>query len=182
MPRCVMEPKQRHSAMIHTVKRYGSRKLYDPTDSRYVSMSDLSDWIRRGDQVRVLDNQSGDDVTVQVLTQVIAEEGRSGRLFSTSVLHDLLRAGEEALRRGEDVVAQGVREVKESVGGLVQRTAGRLTPESRPEETGAPAREADAPKPPAPKPDAVASEMAGLRARLDALERSLDELRGGSGS
>lgn len=160
--------------MLHTVKRYGSRKLYDPTDSRYVSMSDLAAWIRRGDQVRVLDNQSGDDVTAQVLTQVIAEEGRSGRVFSTSLLHDLLRVGEEALRRGEGVVAQGVREVKESVGGLVQRTAGRLHPE---------APEGSPPKPSAEAPPAQPpGELQRLRARLDALERSLEELRDPSNS
>ena len=64
--------------MSRQIKRYGSRKLYDPTDSRYVSLEEVAGWIRAGEQVQAVDNKTGEDVTAQVLTQVISEESRRG--------------------------------------------------------------------------------------------------------
>ena len=58
------------------VKRYGSRKLYDTEESRYVSLEEISAWIREGQEIRVIDNGTSEDVTAQTLTQVILEEGR----------------------------------------------------------------------------------------------------------
>ena len=42
--------------MIRVIKRYESRKLYDTEESRYVSLEDLSRWVREGQEIRVLDN------------------------------------------------------------------------------------------------------------------------------
>ena len=64
--------------MPRLIKRYGSRKLYDTEDSRYVSLEELAGWIRDGQQLQVIDNKSGDDATAAVLTQIISEEGRKG--------------------------------------------------------------------------------------------------------
>ena len=78
--------------MPRLIKRYGSRKLYDTEDSRYVSLEELAGWIRAGQQLQVIDNKSGDDVTAGMLTQIISEEGRKGGGFlSTGFLHDLIR-------------------------------------------------------------------------------------------
>ena len=54
--------------MIRLIKRYGSRKLYDTEESRYVSLDELASWIRRGQEIRVIDNKSSEDVTAQTLT------------------------------------------------------------------------------------------------------------------
>ena len=42
--------------MIRLIKRYESRKLYDTEESRYVSLDEISGWIRQGQEVKVVDN------------------------------------------------------------------------------------------------------------------------------
>src|SRR5512142_2197416 len=67
--------------VIRLIKRYGSRKLYDTEESRYVALEEIGDWVRKGQQVRVVENTAGDDVTAQTLALVIVEEGRRGSSF-----------------------------------------------------------------------------------------------------
>jgi polyhydroxyalkanoate synthesis repressor PhaR len=136
------------------VKRYGNRKLYDATESRYVSLTELAGWIAAGQRVEVTDNQSGEDVTVQVLTQLISEQGRRGRSFPSALLHDLIRVGEEALQAGEEVVATRVRRIQETAGQVaqvVQQQVDRLK-----------------------QPSDIEHKMDDLRRRLDDLEARLD--------
>ncbi len=133
--------------MIRLIKRYGSRKLYDTEESRYVALEELAGWIRRGQQIKVVDNKSNDDVTSQTLTQIISEEGRRGTsILPNELLHELIRIGEEA-------VSSGVEQLQTRVDRLVQASIDRIGPVRR-------ARE----------------EMASLRARLEDLEASLAEL------
>ncbi len=138
--------------MPRLVKRYGSRKLYDTTESRYVSLDELASAIREGQQVQVVDNRTGDDVTGAILTQIISEEGRRGSTgLSSHFLHDLirigeriseqaLRAGESARRAGEDAVEavlktarKGASELATSAGELVQRLRPGVVSELRDE-------------------------------------------------
>jgi polyhydroxyalkanoate synthesis repressor PhaR len=131
-------------AMIRLIKRYGSRKLYDTEESRYVSLDELAAWIRGGQQIRVIDNKTSDDVTSQTLTQIISEEGRKGTaLLPNELLHELIRIGEEA-------VSSGVEHLQVGVDRLVQASIDRIGPVRR-------ARE----------------EMGRLRQRLEELESSL---------
>lgn len=133
--------------MIRLIKRYGSRKLYDTEESRYVSLEELAGWIRHGQQIRVVDNKTSDDVTAQTLTQIISEEGRRGTsLLPNELLHELIRAGEQA-------VSSGVEQLQTQMDRLVQASIDRIGPVRR-------ARE----------------EMSRLRQRLEELERSLAEL------
>jgi polyhydroxyalkanoate synthesis repressor PhaR len=95
--------------MIRLIKRYESRKLYDTEESRYVSLEEIATWIRQGQEVRVMDNATNNDVTSQTLTQVILEEGRKGTSFLPSeLLHDLVRLGEKAVSSGMEQVQHGV--------------------------------------------------------------------------
>src|SRR3982750_502808 len=71
----------RRMPMIRLIKRYESRKLYDTEESRYVSLDEISGWIRQGQEVRVQDNATNNDVTSQTLTQIILDEGRKGTSF-----------------------------------------------------------------------------------------------------
>ena len=95
--------------MVRLVKRYGSRKLYDTEESRYVSLEELGAWIRDGQEIRVVDNDTDDDVTAQTLTQVILEEGRRGTaLPPTEILHALIRQGGELVTSGVNQLNHGV--------------------------------------------------------------------------
>jgi polyhydroxyalkanoate synthesis repressor PhaR len=95
--------------MVRMIKRYGSRKLYDTEESRYVSLEELGVWIRQGQEIRVIDNETSEDVTAQTLTQVILEEGRRGTALPPSeILHSLIRQGGELVSSGVAQVNQGV--------------------------------------------------------------------------
>jgi len=133
--------------MVRLIKRYESRKLYDTEESRYVSLDELAAWIRSGQEVRVVDNATGTDVTAQTLTQIILDEGRRGTAFlSSELLHELVRAGQRAVETGVDQVHQ-------KMDRFVQASIDRLGPVRR-------ARE----------------EMDRLRTRLEELETSLVRL------
>ena len=142
--------------MPRLIKRYGSRKLYDTRDSRYVSLDELAGWVREGQQLQVVDNRSGDDVTAAILTQIISEEGRRGdSLLSSGFLHNLVRFGETTLKAGEEAVETRIKQARDGAGALVQKSLDKLKP------TGSLGEMRD--------------EMTRLRERLEALESSLDE-------
>jgi polyhydroxyalkanoate synthesis repressor PhaR len=133
--------------MIRLIKRYGSRKLYDTEESRYVSLDEIGAWVRQGQEIRVVDNQTTDDVTAQTLTQVILEEGRKGTSFPPSeLLHEMIR-------RGEELVSTGMGTLQSGVDRLLQASIDRLGPVKQ-----------------------VREETALLRRRLEELEAALSRL------
>ena len=143
--------------MSRLIKRYGSRKLYDTSESRYVSLDEIAGFVREGQDVHVVENKTGDDVTAVVLTQIISEEGRNGRsLLSTPFLHDLVRIGERAVRVGEGAVEAGLTQARRGVDDLARMAVDRIRP-------GGPIAE-------------VRDEMDRLRARLEGLEKTLDQI------
>lgn len=58
------------------IKKYGNRRLYDTAGSRYVNLDDLAAHIRAGREVRVVDANTGQDLTRVVLTQIITEDAK----------------------------------------------------------------------------------------------------------
>ncbi|MDZ7359691.1 MAG: polyhydroxyalkanoate synthesis regulator DNA-binding domain-containing protein [candidate division KSB1 bacterium] len=95
--------------MSRTIKRYENRKLYDTEDRRYVSLEDIALLVRRGIDVQVVDNATGDDITTQTLTQVIFEEGKRGRNpLSKDVLHEVIRFGNTLIDGGIQQVRHGL--------------------------------------------------------------------------
>ena len=95
--------------MNRMIKRYENRKLYDMEDRRYVSLDDIAALVRRGVDVQIMDNATGDDITTQTLTQVIFEEGKKGRNpLSKDVLHEVIRFGNTIIDGGIQQVRQGL--------------------------------------------------------------------------
>jgi polyhydroxyalkanoate synthesis repressor PhaR len=102
--------------MVRVIKRYGggSRKLYDTEESRYISLREMAEWIRGGQELQVVDSRTREDVTAQALAQVISEgERHGGSLLSSEFLHDLIRRGSVAVASS---VEQLVRLSTEQVG------------------------------------------------------------------
>ena len=58
------------------IKKYGNRRLYDTSDSRYVNLDEIAAMIREGKQVQVVDAKSGEDLTRVTLTQIITEDAK----------------------------------------------------------------------------------------------------------
>lgn len=75
------------------IKRYASRRLYNTETSDYVTLEDISEFIRDGREVQIIDLKSGDDLTRQYLLQIIAEhESRGESVLPLNVLNDLVRS------------------------------------------------------------------------------------------
>lgn len=80
-----------------TVKKYANRRLYDTDASKYVTLDELAEKIRRGADVRVVDAASGEDLTQATLTQIILESRGAAKLLPVPLLTQLIRMGDDAL-------------------------------------------------------------------------------------
>lgn len=135
--------------MIRLIKRYGggSRKLYDTEESRYVSLDEIAAWIRKGQELQVVDSTTAEDVTGQTLAQIIYEDHKKGTSFlPTDFLHDVIR-------RGHRAIAEGVEQIQTGVDRLVRASVDKIAPVG-----------------------GVQQELDVLRERLAQLEDSLAEL------
>jgi polyhydroxyalkanoate synthesis repressor PhaR len=82
---------------MQTVKKYANRKLYHVDRKRYITLDGIAALIQSGEQVRVIDNESGEDITAPILAQV-ALQGRGERgWLPANVLAGLIRTGEGTL-------------------------------------------------------------------------------------
>jgi polyhydroxyalkanoate synthesis repressor PhaR len=74
-----------------TIKKYANRRLYDTESSTYVTLDRLAVMIREGRDFQVIDAKSGDDITHQVLTQIIVEEeARGSTMLPAGFLRQLI--------------------------------------------------------------------------------------------
>jgi polyhydroxyalkanoate synthesis repressor PhaR len=58
------------------IKKYGNRRLYDTSASRYINLDEIATLVRNGTHVKVVDAKTGEDLTRVTLTQIIVEEAR----------------------------------------------------------------------------------------------------------
>ena len=58
------------------IKKYGNRRLYDTSGSRYVNLDEIASLIRKGNLVQVVDAKTGEDLTRVTLTQIITEDAK----------------------------------------------------------------------------------------------------------
>jgi polyhydroxyalkanoate synthesis repressor PhaR len=78
--------------MTRVIKKYPNRRLYDTTESRYVTLSDVCSLVQNEYEVQVIDKQSGDDITRSILLQVISDREQNGEaLISQEFLVDIIR-------------------------------------------------------------------------------------------
>jgi len=98
------------------IKRYSNRKLYDTKDSRYVTLLQIAEMVRGGEEVQIIDNNTKDDLTEITLAQIIYEEQKAhSRSVPLQTLKELIHA------RTEKVLAD-----------LREGPIGRLIPGSKP--------------------------------------------------
>lgn len=82
------------------IKRYANRKLYDTHAKRYVTLPDIAEMIRQGDEITVLDHASGEDITSQIQAQIIFEQERQTRGgLPNTVLTGLIQASSGTLNQ-----------------------------------------------------------------------------------
>ena len=74
-----------------TIKKYANRRLYDTESSAYITLDRLAQMVREGREFEVVDAKSGEDITRQVLTQIIVdEEARGSTMLPINFLKQLI--------------------------------------------------------------------------------------------
>jgi polyhydroxyalkanoate synthesis repressor PhaR len=74
-----------------TIKKYANRRLYDTESSAYITLDRLSEMVREGREFEVVDAKTGEDITRQVLTQIIVdEESRGSTMLPVNFLKQLI--------------------------------------------------------------------------------------------
>ncbi len=102
-----------------TIKRYPNRKLYNTATKKYITLNGISELIRAGDDVQIVDYTTNENLTAVTLTQIIFEqEKKRGGFLPTSVLTGLVQAGGDTmngLRRSLSVPLDLFRQVDEEI-------------------------------------------------------------------
>lgn len=62
----------------HLIKKYANRKLYDTETSRYITLEGISELVREGHDIEVVDRESGRDLTSLILSQIVTSEEKRG--------------------------------------------------------------------------------------------------------
>jgi polyhydroxyalkanoate synthesis repressor PhaR len=133
--------------MPRLIKRYENRKLYDTVAKRYISLEEIAQLVRAGEEITVTDNATGSDLTAETLAKVILEEQASRRRpLPPQFLHDLLRGGGK-------LVGSGIGALNRNLDLLIEASLLRLGP----------VRE-------------TLEEMARVQERLDRLERLIESI------
>lgn len=165
---------------LRLIKRYGNRKLYDTSESRYITLDEIARLVRSGNDVKVIDNENGDDLTAITFAQIILEEEKKrSSLISLGLLRELVQHGEDTLAqlrtRVEKGVVDAIGTIGEKAGRRVQEIVGTVSGER---EGASPTASNETPG------EAVDSEagrgffdeiLAAPQRRLEALQRTIDE-------
>ena len=167
-----------------TIKKYANRRLYDTESSSYITLDRLAAMIRDGREFEVLDAKSGEDITHQVLTQIIVdEEARGATMLPVNFLRELiglyggsmqaavpsyLDAAMASFKSNQEAMRDAL--TRNPLADLAKRNMAMI------EEATAVMR----PKPRGDAPAAVPAEeendIAKLRAELSALQAKVDKL------
>ena len=165
-----------------TIKKYANRRLYDTESSSYITLDKLAAMIREGRDFEVVDAKTGEDITHQVLTQIIVdEESRGSTLLPVNFLRQLiglyggqmqgavptyLEAAMDAFQKNQQAVAGAFG--PNMFADLAKRNMAMFE-EATQAMTGKKAQ-------PAKPGDGSADEIAKLKAELAALQAKVDKL------
>ena len=104
-------------AEARIIKRYANRKLYDTEHSRYVTLEQISEMIRNGDDVKIVDNKSKEDLTSVTLAQIIFEEEKKHSFMPLGTMRNIIQNGgewfAEAQRRVQSLLPAKLRRTEE---------------------------------------------------------------------
>ncbi len=111
--------------MAILIKRYANRKLYNTETSRYITLKGVGELLDRGEEVRVVDNETGEDITQVALSQILVDNKRAREVPSDTLLTQILSRGGDAvysaIRKSVDEASDGLGEFQERFRQLVQR-------------------------------------------------------------
>jgi polyhydroxyalkanoate synthesis repressor PhaR len=109
---------------MRLIKRYSNRKLYDTNEKKYITLDQIADLIKDGEDLQVIDNSSGDDLTTLTLTQIILEQEKKQKEFiPRSVLNAMVVAGGKpisSLRKRLEIPLGYLRQIDEEIDSRIQ--------------------------------------------------------------
>jgi len=112
--------------MAILIKRYANRKLYNTESSRYITLKGVAKLLDEGEEVRVIDNQTGEDITQVALSQILVDNQRAKESPSDTLLSQLLERGGDALygaiRKSVDDASDGLGEFQDRFRRIVSQS------------------------------------------------------------
>ncbi|MBF0203323.1 MAG: hypothetical protein HQK67_03195 [Desulfamplus sp.] len=83
---------------MHLIKKYANRKLYNTNEKKYVTMKHISEMIKSGKDVSIIDNETGEDLTSSIVSSLMGKDsGETDESLSSGLLIQLFRKGSGAL-------------------------------------------------------------------------------------
>jgi polyhydroxyalkanoate synthesis repressor PhaR len=127
------DPQGEPAAKQAVVKKYANRRLYNTATSSYVTLDELSQMVRKGEEFVVFDAKTGEDITRSVLTQIILEEDSKGRnLLPIGFLRHLIGFYDDSLQtflpRYLELSMENFARHQDQMRGYVEQTFGRFFP------------------------------------------------------
>jgi len=164
-----------------TIKKYANRRLYDTESSAYITLDRLAQMVREGREFEVVDAKTGEDITRQVLTQIIVdEEARGGEtmlplnflkqligLYGNSMQNfvpQYLEAAMDSFQRNQSAV-------RDAFGGNVLADIAKRNMAMFEDAAQALTGKKQEAKPASSDVDALKAELAALQAKVDKLSR-----------
>jgi hypothetical protein len=104
----------------HLIKKYANRKLYDTRTSRYVTLEGIAELVRDGHEIKVVDRETGQDLTQVILSQIVLFEEKRGpaRSIDTGALQERGQALLDYVRKTLNVPADLVTQMERRRGDL----------------------------------------------------------------
>jgi polyhydroxyalkanoate synthesis repressor PhaR len=156
------------------IKKYGNRRLYDSSSSKYVNLDEIAGFIREGKEVQIVDAKTGQDLTRVTLTQIITEDAKDKPTgLPLELLRQLIVASDEVRQEFVMWYLKSAFDTYQKVQDAVQSRLGEvqsaiLSPVDLMQKfLGTPA--------PSPAPDKAEPELDALRKRVAELEARLEE-------
>ena len=124
--------------MAILIKRYANRKLYNTQTSRYITLKGIATLLNQGEEVRVIDKETGEDVTQVALSQILVDKQRAREDPSDTLISQILSRGGDALY---GALKKSVDDATDGLGDF----QGRFRQFVSPDDDTSPSRESGAP-------------------------------------
>jgi len=109
--------------MAILIKRYANRKLYNTQTSRYITLKGIAELLDAGEEIRVVDNETGEDITSVALSQILVDSERTNTSPSPTLISQIFGRGGDALyaalRRSMDDASENLEDLQERVRRMV---------------------------------------------------------------
>jgi polyhydroxyalkanoate synthesis repressor PhaR len=92
-------PEEKSEHAVRLIKKYPNRRLYDTKTSSYITLADVKQMVLKNEDFQVVDAKTNEDLSRQILLQIILEEESGGMpMFSSDLLSQMIRSYGSAMQ------------------------------------------------------------------------------------